>query len=387
MASARSHRLARYSLPDVPQPEDTVGYCVQVPNDVKHIVAFKSQIRALSRAYLWADDDDHTALLCAEAWKPTADAIDIDNPACGPILPGILCIGGSFADFDYGFVPDIAAPCSPDWVFGTGYESCTDGADNKEKLELQRIFDAQTFIRSAKFHIVGPVTQTYTYEVIFWLAGSQVYDYSTTVSGGGGDTFSQDVNQQADRVTIHVASTGETTGTHQYIDDWQLCYTGDFPLSQASPGVFSHFFDFTAGDGGWICDTAGSYYPCCTLGPSGWQDAYSAGLNGDYTIISCTLTAPRDITSVFMQETVGRTVGPIPASEFVFLQLRDPGDGVIATIVPGSTYAGPSWLANGPWSNVQRIRVGIGTQRVGGFSYCSQLIPAVTVAGVGSDPF
>jgi hypothetical protein len=83
--------------------------------------------------------------------------------------------------------------------------------------------------------------------VIFWRGGLSVYDYSTTISGGGGTTFSENINQQADRVTIHVASTGETTGAHQYIDDWQLCYTGDFPLAGSTE--WTKVFDFTVEDG------------------------------------------------------------------------------------------------------------------------------------------
>jgi len=247
MTSARSHRLARYSLPDVPQPEDTVGFCVQVPNDLKHIVAFKSQIRALARAYTWADDDDHTALLCAAAWQPTADAIDIDNPNCTGGAPCILCIGGTFADLDYGFVPDIAAPCSPSWVNGTGWESCTDGGTGKESLEVMRVFDSQTFIRSAKFTMRSQIGQSYDFHINFYLGGSNVYTFDDTVLAGGGTTFSENINQQADRVTIHIEETVASAGSHDVLDDWQLCYTGDFPLA-GSTG-WTKVFDFTVDDG------------------------------------------------------------------------------------------------------------------------------------------
>jgi hypothetical protein len=59
---------ARYVLPQVVNPPDSICYKVPVPNDPMHLAAFMGQIYALGRAYSWADDDAHTARLAAGVW-------------------------------------------------------------------------------------------------------------------------------------------------------------------------------------------------------------------------------------------------------------------------------------------------------------------------------
>jgi hypothetical protein len=59
---------ARYVLPEVVNPPDSICYKIPVPNDPMHLAAFMGQIYALGRAYSWADDTDHIARDAAAVW-------------------------------------------------------------------------------------------------------------------------------------------------------------------------------------------------------------------------------------------------------------------------------------------------------------------------------
>jgi len=72
----RAARTARYTLPDVVDPTDTVCFTVPVPNDKFHIAAFKGQIKALGSAYTWGNDSAHTALDVAAVWRAIFDNLE-----------------------------------------------------------------------------------------------------------------------------------------------------------------------------------------------------------------------------------------------------------------------------------------------------------------------
>lgn len=57
-----------YLLPEVIDPE-RIRLCIEIPNDLNHIIAFWDTIARLSRWFNWAEDDAHTARLAAEVWR------------------------------------------------------------------------------------------------------------------------------------------------------------------------------------------------------------------------------------------------------------------------------------------------------------------------------
>jgi len=73
---SKEGQLARYTLPDVVDPSDSVCYMVPVPNDKFHIAAFKGQVKALASAYAWGDDTAHTALDVAAVWRIIFDNLE-----------------------------------------------------------------------------------------------------------------------------------------------------------------------------------------------------------------------------------------------------------------------------------------------------------------------
>jgi len=254
----RRNPPARYTLPEVPQPETFRCYQVKVPDDPMHIAAFQGQIKALSRAYSWANDDDHTALLCAEAWRPIFDELCLAPDPCGVGVPLILCISGSFADDDYDFVPAIGTACSPAYVPAVGWQSCHNTVEDLEQIQLIRPFTSSTYIRHAKFRFESTTPSVpYTLSVDFYQGGVSVFHYDEFVAFGGGVTFDQDINHQSDLVLVQ--QLGEPGGTGILtLTDFELCYTGDFPLAQP-PSQVCRFFDFTVSDGGFSVWTERPY--------------------------------------------------------------------------------------------------------------------------------
>lgn len=82
MPQSRRYPSARYSLPAIVDPPDTICFKVNVPNDIAHIMAFYGQIYALGRAYTWGNDTAHTARDVAAVWRKIFDALHRDNCEC-----------------------------------------------------------------------------------------------------------------------------------------------------------------------------------------------------------------------------------------------------------------------------------------------------------------
>jgi len=241
----RRNPPARYALPDVLQPSDSKCYQISVPNDLKHIAAFQGQIKALASAYSWSDDPDHNALLAAEAWKSVFDDICLNPSPCGAEVPSILCISGDFADDTYGYAPAIAAPCSPAYVPGTGWQSCFDSSVG-DIIYVIRPFDSATFVRSYEYKTDGTVGFAYDIIVTFYLHGAVAYTHTVSFTAGGPGSIGDTPDVQADLVLVQVVHTTVVSDDTLTLKDWSLCYTGDFPMSQP-PTVWSTFLDFSVG--------------------------------------------------------------------------------------------------------------------------------------------
>jgi len=248
----RKNPPARYALPDVLRPSDSKCYQISVPNDLKHIAAFQGQIKALASAYLWADDPDHNALLAAEAWKPVFEDLCLNPALCGGGFPSILCISGSFADDPYGYAPAIAAPCSPDYVDGTGWQSCFDSSVG-DIIYVIRPFDKSTFVRSYEYHTDGTALFSYDVIVTFFLHGAVAHTHTVTFSAGGPGSIGEDTAFQADLVLVQVVHSTAVSDDTLTLKDWALCYTGDFPMTQP-PTTWTSFLDWSIGLFGFTVD-------------------------------------------------------------------------------------------------------------------------------------
>lgn len=179
------------------------------------------------------------------------------NEGCQIKPPTLLCISGLFQDEGYGWQPSGSSPCASTWVSGSGWESCHDSGTNKAVLNITRVLDNATFIRHAKFCFDAPIGDSYTWTVNFFYLSALVFTQTFDEVTGGGDCFDADINQQVDAIQL-VATEDGTGGTWIIrVQDWELCYSGDFPLAEFAGSTFSHVFDFALSDGGWTPRTTG----------------------------------------------------------------------------------------------------------------------------------
>lgn len=80
----RRNPPAKWMLPDVVDPPDSICMSLQVPNNRYHIAAFRGALWNLASAINWADDIDHTAKEVAQVWRNVIDNMgaDCDDATC-----------------------------------------------------------------------------------------------------------------------------------------------------------------------------------------------------------------------------------------------------------------------------------------------------------------
>lgn len=260
-------------------------------------------------------------LLLQQTWPDTFTKSDFDtmtgkvfdlisafgqvNPGCGVVPPSELCISGSFADLTYGFSSPISAVCPSTNVPGTGWESCVDTGTNKQTLDVVRTFDNATFVRSAQFRTASQIGVGYTRTVTFSFLGVPVYTHTDNIAPGGADTFTQNINQQADSVIITAVENSSGAVTHIVMDDWQICYTGDFPLSGVER--FTHHFNFLLSDGGFVKDDLGGNSHCSWVSGQGWTATVQSPVVANDGAVVIGRITPRTLRHVSMT-----IVGTVP---------------------------------------------------------------------------
>lgn len=77
---------AKWVLPAVVDPPDSICITIPVPNDRQHIGAFWGALYNLTSARFWADDTAHTALAVARVWQNIYDALKPDSCDVPPII-------------------------------------------------------------------------------------------------------------------------------------------------------------------------------------------------------------------------------------------------------------------------------------------------------------
>jgi len=83
---ARRNPPARWFLPEVVDPVDTLCVTVPVPNEPYHRAAFMGAMLSLARAFNWSNDESHTAIDVANVWDRIYQGLSYVE--CGePIYP------------------------------------------------------------------------------------------------------------------------------------------------------------------------------------------------------------------------------------------------------------------------------------------------------------
>lgn len=92
----RRNPSARWVLPEIIDPPDRVCYIVEVPNERAHIAAFLGVMQELASGSRWADDPQHKARLVAKVWRKIAD--NLRKRRCDNICPPQFTIGADGGD-------------------------------------------------------------------------------------------------------------------------------------------------------------------------------------------------------------------------------------------------------------------------------------------------
>jgi len=237
----------RYPVPP-PDAEPDDSPFVQVCVNFTWMAYIIGALKTLMLQATWIDADPDAQQLALQRTELLLGMFMQAADGCNVPIPNVLCISGTFADQSYGYVPAIAAPCSPNLVNGVGWEACDDVALSKKTIDLLRVFTASTFVRSASFRFQSNIGDGYSVAASFFLNGTQVAVLNDNVLAGGGFTLSGTIDQQADSVVVTLLENATGSTNSFILDDWELCYTGDFPLS-VPPETWTHVFDFTVDDG------------------------------------------------------------------------------------------------------------------------------------------
>jgi len=80
----RRNPLAKWTLPDVINPPDSICYKIPVPDNIYHRAAFWGAMLSLASAYKWQDDPAHTAKEVAAVWRNIVD--NLITIECGDVV-------------------------------------------------------------------------------------------------------------------------------------------------------------------------------------------------------------------------------------------------------------------------------------------------------------
>jgi hypothetical protein len=224
-------------------------------------------LKALSRPETWDDTYDNSVIAASEF----AHLIGSMQDGCGTVTPSILCLSGTFADLDYGWVPTPGSPSVASYVSGTGW-LMVDDATPQGFLDIKREFGVTTLIRG--FDLVITLTLPYLVDYDITLFHNSTFTSiasDTAVAGPTITIHATGLSELADAIFIHIFETFGGGGANALLTDWGMCYTGAFPLS-ISPDFFDHNFDFTINDGGFTTETHPTYPNTGTyVSGTGWE--------------------------------------------------------------------------------------------------------------------
>jgi len=411
---------ARWVLPEVVNPPDSVCFQIPVPNDRQHIAAFLGSIYDLAKPYKWANDDAHTAVAVGDVWFKIFEALQRNNCECPPAggsdgddmprlrqdpdNPCILqqeCLPGEWITlFDVSLCltgnPGQPGPGGPGPGPGESRNDCFKLAGNGQLLLPYPVSSGDTITVSSLVggwndgtsswycpdgngyaagvcfaycgHPVGDVLATACHMALVMLIDGVWYDATT------GPVVIPPAVTDADVVfQCNDASLADNSG------EISFCV---LTQNSESPG-FSHAFNFATNTGGLNsdprsegpgCPTAGAIY----LSGTGWTDDKCPSIGATYININRTMSA-REITD--MAFTVTLDAAPTGSSAMqVYLVI-----GGVETLIQSDalTASGAHTLTvSGSWvATAIRIRIGVVSDTV------NMVLGSGVVSGQGTDPF
>lgn len=168
-----------YLLPSVVDPP-RVSFCISIPNETNHLLAFWGALDQLGKWWNWQKDGTHTAKdvadVWADVWQVNHDAFmnrdeegcsEMTDPCCpetNDILGQILELlkGGATINFNaVSQVPDFRVDCTPDNFSGNDDDTPTQALvwSNSLCLALVRFAVACLYDNSTKQNFIGYQSQ------------------------------------------------------------------------------------------------------------------------------------------------------------------------------------------------------------------------------------
>jgi hypothetical protein len=279
-----------------PTPKITDDPVMQFCVNVEWLPWVVGSLKAIGRPESWSTSYDDAVIAASEIAALLGDL----SEGCGQTTPDKLCLSGTFADEQYGYLPILSSPTPPTgWASGQGWFSTTNPITGGQEIALERQFTGSVLIRSYLFHFSERFGAPGYNITIQWKLGGVLVRTDTGSSTTGNFTMSNSTPLTADEVLVF-SSTGTTVSSDTiFCDDWSLCYTGIFPLA-GTPATFQHVFDFTVNDGGFTVVSNPTYPNTGTWNSgTGWQSGTNVigGVDAEVMIISHSFSA-RTVTSL-----------------------------------------------------------------------------------------
>jgi len=365
--------------PPTTQPDADPRQAVCVNQDWLPFIA--GALKQLELQATWKVADDAALLDVQGRVFDLISKFGRDVPGCCFVPYNKMCLSGSFADSDYGFLASSGFSCDTVWVPGSGWTSCPPSIA-AQRIEVERSFGGVTHINS--FQVEGTCTLfagTLTINITFSKNGTTVATGTAGYVGGGNFNTTFSPNIDCDFVQVEIL-TSAAIGSRVVYTNWEICYTGLYPLSSTVTATWSHTFDFTVDDGGFTTipipgETGGSG---TWVSGSGWRSDFTAhsGPNGDQIIFAQKFFPQRRISTLEVFYTLPTSAG---GSKFLIIQLG----GVQVDYFTLSSVSGSHDILWIPGEEADELRIDFGAAGPTAlqYTYCTKLI----VTGVGTDPF
>jgi len=410
---ARKNPPAKWVLPDVVHPPDSICFKIPVPNNPYYLAAFRGALLNLASAAKWGDDTAHTALEVAAVWQTIYDQV-VATPCKSPVPAGSL-VETDFISKLIQVICDAQGNCilqyrcdvCSDWITagtlaqinqptntGPGNKTPDPGhcmsyhgtlTGNSAYL-LPAVVNTGDVITFSNFN--GSTSAT---NGLFYCANGQelfLTCFGTPPAGSGSD-----IDSSFPHYGLIV-----TIGTHHYLatagpitvpsgvsnsqvtlrinavstDILGAGFTFDVEDCNNGTPTWTHHFNFALNDGGWILDPAVGACPGQYIPGQGWTslDGNCVGASAGYLTFlkhfAATITNIRVIYSVAGAGWTG-----------------DLDDGSIALGILDTTAGSHDLSFPGTHSITDHVRFALTTTTTGGTIICTDIY----ISGTGTDPF
>lgn len=225
-----------FALPAVPVPETTRCITLHVPDSLDHLAAFNGAIRALCSAANWANDEAHTAKLCADLWRDLLEQYPVST----------------FGECEMQTLIRQAGDCGLEWSYdggvtwedGANFQIC---ADNAAAQAIENALDSGKIGPGAQPSPDGTINPPECVTFRFQLTAGKQWILPIPIDAGytirvfdtmGGWSFGTRVDWFcANGTPYHLGFCGDT---FDYDEDNPL---PDVPLMQIIGKVGSTYFD------------------------------------------------------------------------------------------------------------------------------------------------